>query len=275
MKTLLKKRYGQHFLIDTGVIDRIERLIRPGPEDLMIEAGAGTGALSVRLAPKVSKLLAIEIDRDLLPCLAQALAPYANAEVIGQDILTADLPQILSAFLRPEVRLRIVGNLPYNIATAIITKLVSQTLPIEDMIFMLQLEVARRVAAAPGSKDYGFFSVYCQHYCTIDLGFRVSPSCFVPRPKVYSAMIIMRPRSHSGDPDFEKAFVTVTKAAFAYRRKKLANSLTRHACLAPLVEDMLAQSRVDGTCRAENLSVADYEQLARIYRLKQSDRSAN
>ncbi len=242
----------------------MEQSIQPAPNDLMIEVGAGAGALSARLAPKVFRLLAIEIDNDLIPALRQTLAASPNAEITGQDILTADLERLIIPHLSLASRLRFCGNLPYNIATAVISKVLDQQLPILDMTFMVQLEVAQRIVAAPGSRDYGFLSVFCQHRCATKMGFRVPPSSFVPRPKVYSAVISLQPRGIP-DPELEETFLMVTKAAFAYRRKILRNSLVRHVDLAPLAERLLSMSGIDGNLRAENLSVSDYELLARTW----------
>lgn len=267
MKTVLKKRYGQHFLKDTGILRRIFSLIHPTPEDLMIEVGAGDGALSTRLAPCVFRLLALEIDRDLIPALTQALSPFSNAEAIAADALAADIPGLIKPFLRPGLRLRIAGNLPYNIGTAIIEKLISAPLPIVDMTFMLQLETAERIGAAPRSKDYGFFSVYCQHYCEVKLAFRVSPACFVPRPRVQSAMLTMRLRPGDRDPALEQDFPMIARAAFAYRRKKLINSLRHDPRLGPAADELLRRAGIDGTLRAEDLTVAEYEHLARVFQV--------
>jgi 16S rRNA (adenine1518-N6/adenine1519-N6)-dimethyltransferase len=265
MKATARKRYAQHFLRDTGILSRIIGLIKPSAADLVLEVGAGDGALSVRLAPKVFGLLAVEIDSALCTVLAQALAPFPNAKVIAGDILRLDVLRLLSPYLQPSMKLRIVGNLPYNIGTAIIELMLSLPIPVQDMIFMLQLETAERISAAPGSKDYGFFSVYCQHHCDTRMGFRVSPACFVPRPKVDSAMLVMRPRNVLRDPGFEASFLTVTKAAFAYRRKTLANSLRRDRRLGVLAQELLLRAGVDGARRAEDLSVQEYERLSCIY----------
>lgn len=266
MKAILKKRYGQHFLRDTGVLDRILALIQPAPNDLMLEVGAGDGALSTRLAPRVLRLIALEIDDDLVPALREAMACCPNAVVVAGDVLNADLPAIISPYLLPAARLRIVGNLPYNIGTAIIEKLLSQSFSIVDMTFMLQLETVERIAAAPQSKEYGFFSVYCQHRCEIKMGFKISPACFVPRPKVHSAMITLRPRGGALDPDLESDFLKLTKAAFAYRRKKLVNSLRQDRHLGKTADNILRQAGIDGARRAEDVTVAEYEHLARIFR---------
>lgn len=265
MKATPRKSYAQHFLRDTGILDRIIKLIQPSATDLVLEVGAGDGALSIRLAPKVFRLLAVEIDNALRTALTQALAPFPNAEVIAADILRLDVLPLLSPYLQPGIKLRIVGNLPYNIGTAIIETMLALPVPVEDMIFMLQLETVERISAAPGSKDYGFFSVYCQHHCDIRMGFKVSPACFVPRPKVDSAMLVMRPRNVPCDPGFEANFLTVTKAAFAYRRKTLVNSLRRDRRLALQAQELLLRAGVDGARRAEDLSVQEYERLSSIY----------
>ncbi len=247
-------------------MNRIVKLIRPTRNDLMIEIGGGEGALSFRLAPEVRKLLVIEIDQDLIPTLIRTLAPCPNAEVLGLDVLHADFAAMAAPSLSAGAHLRIVGNLPYNIGTAIIEKLLLQRLPIEDMIFMLQLETAKRINASPGSKDYGFFSVFCQHFCETGLALMVSPACFVPRPKVHSAMITLRPRRSSRTPDSDSLFLKLTKAAFAYRRKKLANSLRQDPELGPLTGAILNHAGIDGTRRAEDLSVGEYEHLAETFR---------
>jgi 16S rRNA (adenine1518-N6/adenine1519-N6)-dimethyltransferase len=264
MKPASKRRYAQHFLRDIGVLNRIVELIEPATTDLVLEVGAGDGALSARLAPNVFRLLAIEVDSALRPVLARALAPYPNAEVITSDILLLNLLPLLSQRIQPGINLRIVGNLPYNIGTAIIQKMLVLPVPVQDMVFMLQLETAERISAASGSKDYGFFSVYCQHHCDIRLGFRVSPACFAPRPKVYSAILIMRPRSRPFNPSLEDTFLAITKAAFAYRRKTLENSLRRDSRLGTIAHELLVRAGVEGTRRAEDLSVEEYERLSCI-----------
>ena len=240
-------------------------MIQPDPAELMLEVGAGDGALSTRLAPRVLRLFALELDRDLIPDLHQALSPYANAEIVEGDALRIDLRALLGPFLRPDIKFRITGNLPYNVGTAIIERLIELHLPITDMVFMLQLETVMRIGAAPGSRDYGFFSVYCQHHCEIEIGFKVSPACFVPRPKVQSAMIRLRPRCRTHDAGLEADFLDLAKAAFSHRRKKLANSLRYHEAIGPMADEILDRTGVDGSCRAEDLTVETYEELARVW----------
>jgi 16S rRNA (adenine1518-N6/adenine1519-N6)-dimethyltransferase len=264
MKIPAKKRFGQHFLRDTGIIDKIVRLINPVPDDLILEIGAGDGALSTRLAPRVSRLLAVEVDRDCLDPLHTALAGAESAVIIGQDILSLDLADLLLNFGRPNQRIRIVGNLPYNISSVIISKLLHSTLAISDMTFMVQLEVAQRLIASPGTKEYGFFSVECRHLSAVRLAFKVPAACFVPRPQVVSAMVIMEPLNAPRDPVVEDHILTLTKAAFAYRRKTLANSLAQDDNLALIAEELLREAGIDGSIRAEQLSVQEYEHLAQV-----------
>ncbi len=133
------------------------------------------------------------------------------------------------------------------------------------MIFMLQLETAERINAAPGSKDYGFFSVFCQHFCETRLALKVSPACFVPRPQVYSAMITLRPRTRNRNPASESHFISIARAAFAHRRKKLVNSIRYSLELGPVAESILDLAGIDGTRRAEDLSVSEYEHLAEVF----------
>jgi 16S rRNA (adenine1518-N6/adenine1519-N6)-dimethyltransferase len=266
MKTVAKKRFGQHFLRDTGTIERIVRLIQPSVNDLILEIGAGDGALSVKLAPLISRLVALELDYDCLPALETSLRQYPSAEIVEGDILQLDLPELFSS-RDSKHRLRIAGNLPYNISTAIIQKLLTLQPPVWDMNFLVQFEVAERIAAAPGSPAYGFLSVYCQHLSDVRMGFKVSPACFVPRPKVTSAMITLFP--HSGvqqpDPHLERSFVEVAKAAFSHRRKTLANSLRRHGVIGRASDAILSVTGIDGKRRAEDLSVQEYELLAKAY----------
>jgi 16S rRNA (adenine1518-N6/adenine1519-N6)-dimethyltransferase len=270
-----KKRLGQHFLRDTGVIDRIIRWIDPRSVDVFLEIGAGNGALSSRLAPAVARLFAIELDRDCIPRLENALEPYESATVVNADILHLDLMQFIPAKLNPKQRLRIAGNLPYNIATAIIEKMLHCGLPANDMIFMVQTEVAQRITASPGSRRYGYLSVYCQHHSDVCLGFKVSPSCFVPRPKVSSSIVSLNPKQVPKDPDFESDFESLTKAAFSHRRKTLANSLGKNPLWGPVANSILQFSGIDGSRRAEDLSVEEFETLTRIYKEKlKSDRTA-
>ena len=260
-----KKRFGQHFLRDTGVLERIVRWIEPSREDVILEIGAGDGALSVRLAPHVYRLLAIEIDSECIPHLEAALGSCNSAEIIKGDILQLKLSQFIAPHLQAGKRLRLAGNLPYNIGTAIIEKMLHQDTPVSDMAFMVQLEVAQRITAMPGTREYGYFSVECQHHSDVRLGFKVSPACFVPRPKVCSAMVSLRPKPSPLDPAIEQDFEIITKAAFSYRRKTIENSLSRHPILGKISRCLLQNAGIIGSRRAEELTVEEYEHLTKTY----------
>jgi len=260
-----KRRLGQHFLKDKGVIDRIVRWIHPSERDVILEIGAGRGALSARLASRAYRLIAVELDKDCIPILTQTLAPYESACVVAGDILQINLRELLFPLCQPRLRLRIAGNLPYNIATSIIELLLQLDLPISDMFFMLQLEVAQRILAKPGSREYGYLPVLCQHRAEVRMGFKISPSCFVPRPKVVSATISFNLKPSPLTTECEAAFETLTKAAFSHRRKTLANSLARRPELAKIAHILLERAGIDGSRRPESLSVAEYEQLAQVF----------
>ncbi len=260
-----KRHLGQHFLRDTGVLDRIVRWIQPFADDLFLEVGAGDGALSVRLAPCVARLLALELDRDCIPRLREALASFESAVVLEGDALNLDFRKLLVPYRNFGWKLRIAGNLPYNIATAIIDRLLHLDVTVHDMSFLLQREIAERIAAGPSTRPYGYLSVVCQHYADVRMGFKVSPACFVPRPRVMSAMLSLHPKRSPWTPSQERAFEVLVKAAFGHRRKTLANSLLRHPLFGERSTPLLAAAGIDGSRRAEDLSVEDYERLAQIY----------
>ncbi len=262
MNPAAKKRFGQHFLRDRGVIDRIVRLVRPAPHDTIVEVGAGEGALSIGLAASVSKLLAIELDSECLPVLRASLSRFAAAQVVCGDILRLELEELVRPHLVPGSRLRIVGNLPYNIGTRIIELLLESQLPIADMTFMVQLEVAERIIASQGNRRFGLLSILCQHRADVRMAFKVPPACFFPRPKVISALVVLQPTKARSSPEFEAVFAEIAKAAFTHRRKTLANSLRLDPGMGAYSGALLAEAGIDGARRPEDLSVAEYERLA-------------
>lgn len=266
MKSSPKKRFGQHFLRDTGVLERILRYLMPSPEDVFLEIGAGLGALSERLGRRVARLVAVELDIDCIPPLMGCLAPYPTSFIIEGDVLQLDLAECLAPHLDSQQSLRIAGNLPYNIATAIIEKLLDLSLPIRDMTFLIQWEVAQRITAKPGTRQYGYFSVLCQRLAITRMGFKVMPGSFFPKPKVISALVQLEPFGKPRQDDLDHAFTRIAKAAFGHRRKTLANSLKHHPEIEPVCANLLAGAGIDGSRRAEELSVHEYETLAITYR---------
>jgi len=262
-----KKHLGQHFLKDAGILDKIIRWIAPAADQLFIEIGAGAGALSAPLAKKAGALVAVEFDGDCIPILEETLAPFDSAAVVHADILSLDLAVLAEKYLRQGQNLRVAGNLPYNIGTTIIAKLLRADIPIEAMFFMLQLEVAERILARPETREYGSISVLCRHYADARMGFKVSPACFAPKPKVMSAVISLRPKQREKNTDLDADFEELVKACFAYRRKTLTNSLSRSARFGEIAEELLKKADIDGARRAESLDVGEYERLAGIFHL--------
>ena len=252
-----KKRLGQHFLKDAGVLDKIIRWIDPAADQVFIEIGAGRGALSVRLAEKAGALTAVELDGDCIPVLEETLVRFNSVTVVHADILSLDLDE----YLRPGKKLRVAGNLPYNIGTAVIGKLLHADLPIEAMFFMLQLEVAKRIMARTETREYGVLSVLCRHYAEARMGFKVSPACFAPRPKVMSAVISLHPRPRDKSTEWSANFDELVKACFAHRRKTLSNSLSMNARFGKISAELLKEADIDGARRAESLDVEEYERL--------------
>ncbi len=263
MKSTPKRRFGQHFLRDTAVLERLVRLIAPKRNDIFLEIGAGRGALSRVLCPRVASLVTVEIDRDCIQTLQQTLSEFTSAQVIHGDILSAQTQQYLLSRLSHTQPFRVVGNLPYNISTAIIQRYLNHESAVEDMTFMLQLEVAKRIAASPGNRDYGFLSVVCQYFSQVEMHFRVAPHSFVPQPKVFSAIVTLRPKSPKVTAEIGPHLIEVAKAAFRHRRKTLANSLKLSFPPEADTDGVLASAGIDGQRRPETLSVEEYEQLAR------------
>ena len=249
----MKKRYGQHFISDRNLLQRIVRLAGIQPSDTVIEIGPGAGSLTRELAAVAARVIAIEIDRDLIPDLREN-AP-ASVTVLEADALAVELHSLT------EGPFHIVGNLPYNIATPLIRRFIDNRACILAVTIMLQKEVAERIRAKPGSRDYGPLSVLVQYYANPTWGFTVPPGAFTPRPKVDSAVIRLDWKPNV--PDFPD-FTDFVHKAFSSRRKKLINSLasvfpskSRETFAASLHEE-----RISPDARAETLSV---DQFLRVY----------
>lgn len=243
-----RKRFGQHFLTDPGVLQRMVQCIRPGADDLLLEIGPGHGALTDYLSGTTARYVAVEIDRDLVPFLH---ARFPGLEVIAADVLRVDLDTVFA----PGERWRVVGNLPYNISTPLIAKLLGHLPRIRDMHFMLQREVAARLAAEPGSKAWGRITVLVQYHCEVEPLFDVPPESFEPPPKVWSAVVRLTPRAETLPLRDAAGLDRVLRQAFGQRRKRLGNALQS---LAP---DWV-QAGVDPGRRADDLSVAEFVALA-------------
>ncbi len=250
MQHRARKRYGQNFLKDQNVIDRIIQTIYPVDSDHLVEIGPGRGALTKPLALSGARLDCIELDRDLA---AQLNNSYINSDTVTihqQDVLKFDLRQLT----KEPKSLRIVGNLPYNISTPVLFHLLKSHELIKDMTFMLQLEVVQRMTAKPDQKNYGRLGIMLQYFCELEHVFNVPAAAFSPKPKVCSAIVQLTPHRRlpvtARDVD---CLQTVLRTAFSQRRKTLKNSLK-----AIVSEEVLNRLSLDTRLRPENLSLADY-----------------
>ena len=248
-----RKRFGQHFLHDAEIISRIVLAVDPKPGQRIVEIGPGDGAITLPLLRKAGRLTVIELDRDLIPRIAARAAGVGELEIIQADVLTVDF----TSLARGE-RLRVVGNLPYNISSPILFHCIEHLDAIADMHFMLQREVVDRMAAAPGSKVYGRLSVMLQLACRVEPLLPVPPQAFRPPPKVDSAVVRLVPLPRSERPIAHQAsIVRLVRAAFGQRRKTLSNSLDGLARASDL-----ATVGIDPGKRAEQLAPADFVRLA-------------
>ena len=243
-----RKRFGQHFLSDTSVLDRIERAVAPRADDRLLEIGPGRGALTELLYGRTQRFVAIEIDRDLVPELRLR---FPKLELVNADVLKVDLASLLA-----DGPYRVLGNLPYNISTPLLGRLFELGERIIDLHIMLQQEVAQRLNAGPGTKAYGRLSVAAQVRCDVDWLFAVPPSSFTPPPAVDSAVVALRPRPATLSPAELAALDEVLRLAFQQRRKRLANALK---ALAPDWETVA----IDPGLRPDQVDVDAYQRLAR------------
>ena len=256
-----KKRFGQHFLHDASILQRIVQAIAPRPGDRIVEIGPGDGALTLPLLRALGRLTVIELDRDLVPRLRAAAQGVGELEIVNADVLGVDF----DALARGEA-LRVVGNLPYNISSPILFHCIDHLDAIRDMHFMLQKEVVERMAAAPGSKVYGRLSVMLQLACRVEPLIEVPPGAFRPPPKVDSAVVRLLPRPRSERPSIDADRIAqVVRAAFGQRRKTLANALR-----GLLDADEIAAAGVDPRARAEQLEPAAFVALAAAARVPEN-----
>jgi 16S rRNA (adenine1518-N6/adenine1519-N6)-dimethyltransferase len=255
---------GQHFLRDDSIADRIVGLVAPSSTDLVAEIGPGRGALTDHLARRSGGLVALEIDSGLAATLRERFGASPHVEIVATDARRFDYTRLRAQLPDPGGRVLVVGNLPYSVSKPILAALLASGRAVDEMALMLQLEVAERVAAAPGRKAYGALSVLTQVACDARLAFIVPPGAFSPLPKVESAVIHLRTRHAPPVPIRDpRRFAAVVRAAFGQRRKNLANALS--AGLAMPVERaraLVVTAGLDPGCRAEVLSLAEFARLA-------------
>ncbi len=262
-----KKSLGQNFLIDTNILKKIVGFAELTDKSGAIEIGPGIGALTEQLARLSRKVVAFEIDQRLLPILADTLAPYDNVKVIHNDVLKADVKRIIEEEFPEPQDLMVVANLPYYVTTPIIMKLLEEQLPIRGIVCMLQKEVADRISAKPGTKDYGSLSIAVQYYTEAETVMIVPKTVFIPQPKVDSAVIrLTRRESPAVNIKDEPFFFQVTKASFAQRRKTLLNNLTSQLPDGKQKKEAIIKalkaSEIEPTRRGETLSLAEFARLS-------------
>jgi 16S rRNA (adenine1518-N6/adenine1519-N6)-dimethyltransferase len=261
-----KKSLGQNFLIDTNILHNIVATAELSRETAAIEIGPGIGALTEQLCRTAGKVVCVEIDQRLLPILAETLSPYDNVEIVHADVLQLDLHQMIAERLSAYEQISVVANLPYYVTTPILMKLLEERLPLQNIVVMIQKEVADRIAAKPGSKDYGSLSVAAQFYAEAEVAMVVPASVFVPRPNVDSAVIKLsirkKPPVEVAD---EKLFFQVVRACFAQRRKTILNNLTGNLFAKEQKEQvvqLLESADIEPARRGETLSIAEFARLA-------------
>ena len=259
-----KKKFGQNFLINDQILDEICDAADITKEDFVLEIGPGIGTLTQVLSERAGKVLAVELDTKLLPILADTLAFCKNTEVLNQDILKVDLEEIAREKNEGHP-FKVVANLPYYITTPILLNLLTGHAPVESITVMVQKEVAERMQAGPGTKDYGALSLAIQYYTVPEYICTVTPDNFIPRPKVDSAVIRLDLRKEAAvETDDEKLLFQLIRAAFSQRRKTLVNSLSNAAIFDISKEDVrqaLKEMGLEESIRGEKLSLEDFAKL--------------
>ena len=255
------KKLGQNFLISEDVVRRIAAAAELAEGDAVLEIGPGIGTLTQALAETGADVTAVELDRRLLPVLDKTLEGYNNVRVINADVLELNVNEAMAG-----KTFKVAANLPYYITTPIIFALLEKKLPVERMVVMVQKEVAERMTAVPGGKEYGALSVAMQYYTEPELAFIVPPECFIPRPSVDSAVVVCKNRTVPPvDVCDEKLFFKVVKAAFSLRRKMLSNALKNMGITAQQAQEWLALAGIDPKRRGETLSLQDFANLTNTF----------
>ncbi|WP_079524836.1 16S rRNA (adenine(1518)-N(6)/adenine(1519)-N(6))-dimethyltransferase RsmA [Halobacillus hunanensis] len=262
-----KKSLGQNFIIDVNILKNIIEHAEIDQNAGAIEIGPGIGALTEQLAQYADKVVAFEIDQRLLPILGDSLSPYNNVEIINQDILKADVKEVIEDQFSSGQGVKVVANLPYYITTPILMKLLMDRLPIDSITVMIQKEVADRMAAVPNTKSYGSLSIAVQYYTEAQIAMNVPKTVFMPQPNVDSSVLHLKMRTEPPvnveDEDF---FFELVKASFGQRRKTLINNLARHfkgKMDKADIQAHLEKAGIDPKRRGESLSMEEFALLAR------------
>lgn len=262
---VFQKKFGQNFLIDPHVLDKIINAADITKEDCVIEIGPGIGSVTEALIANAGKVISIEIDDQLIPILTEQFGECENFRLIHKDVLKVDLHKLIEEE-SPNRRIKVVANLPYYITTPIVMMLLEHNLPIESITVMVQKEVADRMSSGPGSKQYGAITVAMKYYCDTYLVANVPQNCFMPRPNVDSAVIKLTLHQEPiVDIQDEAQLLKIIKAAFSQRRKTLLNTLSSNGNLGVSKEDIkniLEETGIGPNTRGETLSLEDYARLS-------------
>jgi len=256
-----RKRLGQHFLVDPNILNKVVRTAQVGKEDVVLEIGPGLGGMTLALARDVKKVIAVEIDPKLVAILKEKATGHRNVEVMESDILKVDFKHIFDTEGHP---IKVVANLPYQISTPLLFRFIDSKQAFSAFTLMLQKEVAERMVAPPGKKEYGPLSIFVQLFLDISIHFFIKPSAFFPPPKVESAVVHMvwkeKAMIETKDEDW---FKRVVKSCFGYRRKTLINAL-RHSelSLPESVESKIEETGIDPRRRPETLTIEEFKNLA-------------
>jgi len=264
-----KKSLGQNFLTDSNILDKMMAAAAFDAGKGALEIGPGLGALTERLAQAAKTVVTVEIDRRLYPVLQKTIAPYQNVHIVLGDFLKLDLHELWRTYFREDDKVNVVANLPYYITTPVIMKLLEAKLPWEHIVVMIQKEVAERLSAGPGSKQYGSLSIAVQYYCRTEIVANVPRTVFIPEPNVDSAVVKLtlrdRPPVHVENEDH---FFAVVRSCFFQRRKTIANNLLGSPFIAKKdvsrqsVESVLRKADIDPSRRGETLSIEEFARLS-------------
>lgn len=260
----MSKKLGQNFLIDENIVNGIVRAADIQQGETVLEIGPGIGTLTQGLAEAGANVVAVELDSRLIEVLAKTLEGYKNIRIVHGDILKVNIAAEVNA-----PRFKVVANLPYYITTPIIMGLLEQRLPVDSLVTMIQKEVAERMVASPGGKEYGALSVAVQYFTKPEIMFAVPPSSFIPSPAVESAVIrcVVRDKPAVDVAD-ERLFFRVVKAAFSQRRKTLNNAMKTMGVAGEVIQQALAAAQIDGTRRGETLSLVEFAAIGNAMQLK-------
>lgn len=260
-----QKKYGQNFLVDSNMVEKIIRSAGLSGEDCVLEIGPGIGTMTQYLAEAAGRVIAVEIDKRLIPILKETLGDYSNVTVINEDILKVDIGGLAREYNQGKP-IKVVANLPYYITTPIIMGLFEQKVPIESITVMVQKEVADRMQVGPGTKDYGALSLAVQYYAKPEIVANVPPECFIPRPNVGSAVIrLIRHQEPVVSAEDEALMFRLIRAAFNQRRKTLANALANDSGLGfskECIQETIKEEGLSPTIRGEALTLCQFASLS-------------